>query len=313
MMGLFGQATADTIVGEADLLLVAGCRLSPYDTCMESPRVIDPDRQKIIQIDVDPRNAGWTLPVELGLVGDAGAVMAQMVRAARELEPGGSGAGARLARRKAELSFFEHPTLHSDAAPVLPQRLVRLLQEGLDPSAIITLDAGNNRVWVAHYFQSKQPGTIFCPGGIAGMGWSAPAALTAKLLYHDRPCVAITGDGGFMMSLHVLSTALQYDLPVVFVVQNNSELGMVRHGQGARPIASEFIETDHARIAQAFGCQGVCVDRPQDLSAALDAALGSRLPTVIDVIIDREESLDSIRFSESTRPRQPADGKEGDR
>ena len=103
------------------------------------------------------------------------------------------------------------------------------------------------------------------------------------------------------MSLHVLSTAVQYDLPVVFVVQNNSQLGMVRHHQKARAIASEFIETDHAKIAEAFGCQGIRVERPQDLPAALDAAFNSRLPTVLDVVINREESLDSIRFIESNR------------
>jgi acetolactate synthase-1/2/3 large subunit len=301
MMGVFGQAAANTIVGEADLLLVVGCRLSPTDTCLESPQVIDPSRQRIIQIDIDPRNAGWTFPVEVGLVGDAKAVLAQMVETARELEVGRPGAGTTLAAHKAELGFFEHPSIHSDKTPVFPQRLVKVLEEGLDPSAIITLDAGNNRIWMAHHFQSRYPGTIFSPGGIAGMGWAAPAALAAKLVHPERQCICVTGDGGFMMSLHVLSTAVQYDLPVVFVVQNNSQLGMVRHHQKTRNIASEFIETDYAKIAEAFGCRGIRVETPQDLPAALDAALNSRLPTVLDVVIDREENLDSIRFTESDR------------
>jgi acetolactate synthase-1/2/3 large subunit len=98
-----------------------------------------------------------------------------------------------------------------------------------------------------------------------------------------------------MMSIHVLSTALQYNLPVVFVVMNNSELGMVRHGQGDRCISSEFAGDNFAKIAESFGCCGIHVDKPSDFSSTLREAFASSKPTVIDVIIDREENFEEIK------------------
>ncbi len=295
MIGAFGQRTANTIVGEADVLLVVGCKLSPSDTMAQNPDLIDPTRQRIIQIDIEPRNAGWTYPVEIGLVGDAKAILRQILRASSEVVSKKEERIELLGQRKRELSFFEDAEVNSDATPILPQRLVRLLEEALDSSAIIALDAGNNRVWMSHYYRTKEAGTMLCPGGIAGMGWAPPAALAAKVLYPYRPCISVSGDGGFMMAVHVLSTACQYDLPAIFVVMNNSELGMIRRGQGNRVIATEFMDTDHAKIAQAFGCEGIRVEKPQELAPAVKQAIASRKPTVIDVIIQREEGLAKIR------------------
>ena len=100
-----------------------------------------------------------------------------------------------------------------------------------------------------------------------------------------------------MMSIHVLSTAKQYNLPVVFVVMNNSELGMVRHGQGDRCISTEFQGDDFSRIAESFGCCGIRVDKPSDFSSSMRVALASSRPTVIDVIINREENFEEIKTS----------------
>ena len=123
------------------------------------------------------------------------------------------------------------------------------------------------------------------------MGWGPPAALTAKLLHPDRPVLAVCGDGGFTMMVHVLSTAVQHRLPVVFLVMNNSALGMIRDGQSSRGkiIASEFVETDFARIARAFGCQGVKVGKAAELRPAIQEAFKASLPTVIDVATSRSE------------------------
>ncbi len=110
---------------------------------------------------------------------------------------------------------------------MLPQRIVNAIQEAVTPDAILTLDAGNNRLWMTHYFKSLKAGTIFCPGGLAGMAWGPPAAVTAKLLNPDKPVVSVSGDGGFAMAAHVLSTAVQYQLPIAFVVMNNSLLRMI--------------------------------------------------------------------------------------
>ena len=294
MMGRYGQPVANSVIREADTLLVVGSRLAPNDT--NSERLIDTGRQKLIQIDIEPRNAGWSYPVETSLIGDARAVLEQLLRMGGEglQRDGRQRAAARLEERKRAERFFENPALRSGAVPILPQRLVRDLNEALDPEAVVTLDAGSNRVWMAHYFKTKAPGTLFVPGGLAGMGWGAPAAVGAQLVHPDRPVVSVSGDGGFSMSVHVIATAVQYNLPVVFVVMNNSALSMIATGDLGGDSPAAFSDTDFAAIARGFGADGLRVDRPAEIQDAVRGALRKGRPTVIDVVTDASEGLKSI-------------------
>ena len=300
MMGSFGQKVANSQIAAADLILAAGCRLTPSDTKYESADLIDPSRQKIIQIDIDPRNAGWSFPVEMSLVGDLKTVISQVLNSLMQITGGEFAVPQEklqaLDKTKTEQGFCEAEELYSDASPLLPQRIVKEIENAVDDDTLITLDAGNNRIWMAHFFKSKAVGTVFCPGGVAGMGWSPPAALTAKLLHPDKPVLSIAGDGGFGMVPHVLSTAKQYELPVVFLVMNNSVLGNVRDNQKrmGKVIASEFIQTDFAQIARAFGCQGINVKEPAELAPALKQAFQAAVPTVIDVATDSEELIHKV-------------------
>ncbi len=300
MAGVYGQEAANKAVGDADTVIVVGAKLSPQDTVRERPNVFDPRRQRIIQIDIDDRNAGWTFPIELGLIGDAGSILSQLVEASQAAAPASAnnrqGWTSSLPQRKAEASFYDDPAMHTDSSPVTPQRLVALLRENMDDSTVFALDAGNNRTWMAHFYQSARANTFFAPGGTAGMGWGLPAAVALKIVYPDRPVVGVTGDGGYMMTVNALSTAMQYDLPMLCIVFNDGALGMVRHHQAeGRRIASEFVETDNAAVARGFGCFGVQVNDSRDLPAALRDAQASGLPAVIDVIIDRGPSPDDWR------------------
>lgn len=294
MMGRYGQRVANSIIQEADVILVVGSRLAPNDTNNEL--LIDPARQRLIQIDIEPRNTGWSYPVEISLVGDAKAVLRQLLQMAGEglQSKERQLATDRLQERKRAEHFFENPTLYSDAVPIMPQRLVKELNAVLDPETIVTLDAGSNRVWMAHYFKTKAPGTMLVPGGLAGMGWGAPAAVGAKLVHPDRPVVSVSGDGGFSMSVHVIATAVQYKLPVVFVVMNNSALSMIATGDFGGDSPAAFNDTDFAAIARGFGAEGVRVHNPSDIGDAVREALKRGLPTVVDVITEGAESLKSI-------------------
>ena len=300
MAGVYGQEAANRAIGDADAVIIVGAKLSPQDTVRERPNVFDPHRQRIIQIDIDERNAGWTFPVELGLVGDAGAILSQLVEASQEVAPNTSANRQEwtdsLPRRKADAGYYEDPEMHRDSSPVMPQRLVALLNETMPSDTVYALDAGNNRTWMAHFYQSAQANTFFAPGGTAGMGWGLPAAVALKIAYPDRPVVGVTGDGGYMMTVNALSTAVQYQLPMICIVFNDNALGMVRHHQPeGRRIASEFVETDNAAVARGFGCFGVQVNDSRDLPGALRDAQASGLPAVIDVIIDRGPSPDDWR------------------
>ena len=295
MAGVYGTKAANTAVAEADVVLVVGAMLRWQDTLREKPTVWNPKAQKIIQIDVDPRNTGWTFPVDVGLVGDAGAVMEQIVQASGA-DGGDTGQrrASAVAAMKEQSNYYTDPTMFEDSSPVTPQRLVRLLHEHLDPDSLITLDAGNNRVWMSLMYQSRAPESIFAPGGTAGMGWALPAALAVKLARPEKPAVAVTGDGGFMMAVQALSTAVQYNIPMTCVVMNDSSLGMVRQHQGDRVIVSEFTEIDHAALAKSFGADGVQVTDSKDLPDALRQAQASDKPFVVDVVIDRVRDMRKV-------------------
>ena len=143
MVGTYGQDVANRMVGDADTVIVVGALLRSQETVRERPDIFDPRRQRIIQIDIDERNAGWSFPVELGLIGDAGSILGQL--AAASLEAAKDSAAQRaewsasIPNRKQEFSFYDDPEMHRDSSPVTPQRLVSLLRENSEPSTVYTL------------------------------------------------------------------------------------------------------------------------------------------------------------------------------
>ena len=141
----------------------------------------------------------------------------------------------------------------------------------------MTCDAGENRILMTHFYQTKAAGGFLQAAGSGPMGFAIPAALAAKLVHPDRPVVAVCGDGGFAMTMNGLMTALEHDIPIIVVVFNNKALGWVLHGSG--PFAAEFKDFDHAAIARAMGCRGERVEDPAALAPALQEALASRVPT----------------------------------
>src|SRR5262250_822328 len=263
VFGNWGQTVANEVVSSADTVLVVGSRLAPTDTCFENPELLDADRQTFLQIDVEPLNIGRHFPVKDAIVADARDALTALHR------------------------YFAEPEQRSDAVPLRPERVITELARRLDDRAIVTMDAGANRLYMTHYFQCKGPGTVYQPSSIGGMGYALPAAMGAKLTSPERDCVAVCGDGGFAMTMNALFTAAQYKIPVVTVVLNNSVLGWVKDGQrrrGNRFIASELGRNDYARIAQAMGCVGVRVESVKELVTELDRATGAKEPIVLDVV-----------------------------
>jgi acetolactate synthase I/II/III large subunit len=282
VFGTFGTEAGNACVAEADLVLVVGSKLSPSDTAWENRRLLDPTRQTFVQIDIEPRNASWNYPAEHVLMGDAAVVLGQLIEAM-----GSPGAGRRqeaerrIAAHRERHGYFNDRAYFADDKPILPQRLIGELMRGLPEDAIVTCDAGENRIMMTHFYQTKRAEGFLQAAGSGPMGFGIPAALGAKLVHPDRPVVAVVGDGGFAMTMNGLMTAVEQDIPIITVVFNNNALGWVLHGSG--PFAAEFHDWDHAAIARAMGCRGVRVEDPAGLAPALREALASREPSVIDV------------------------------
>ena len=281
--GNFGQKTANEVIGAADLVLAVGTRLGPADTANENPQLIDPARQALVQIEIEPKNASWSFPCDVTVIGDAKLALGQLLAAVAAPASDMLAARAKaVAEAREAHGFFRDPAYSSDESPIMPQRIFAELRKATADDAMFTCDAGENRLFMTHYFQTKAPGTLLMPG-IGAMGYAVPAALAAKLVSPKRQVIAVTGDGGFSMAINGLMTARDESIPIVVVVLNNSALGWVKHGQGNRTIASTFADMDFAAIAKAMGCNGIRVEKAGDLGAALKQALASGQPTVVDV------------------------------
>ncbi len=167
--------------------------------------------------------------------------------------------------------------------PLAPQRIISVLHEVFPDDATVCCDAGENRLFMMHWYRSKTPGRYLQPAAGGGMGYAVPAAMAAKLAHPDRPALAVCGDGGFAMSIHALMTAVQEHLPIAVLVLNNGALGWVLHGMGEKAVAAGFDPFDHAAIARSIGCDGVRVESTSDLRDAIKSFPDATRPLVIDV------------------------------
>jgi acetolactate synthase I/II/III large subunit len=305
VFGTFGTAAANAAVSGADLILAIGTKLGPSDTAWENRDLLEPARQTFIQIDIEPKNASWTFPAEHVLVGDAAIVLTQMLETVASKSSGRRAAGeSRVADLRRAHGYFNARAYTADDAPLLPQRVIGELMRTLPPEAIVTCDAGENRILMTHFYQTKLAGGFLQAAGSGPMGFAIPAAMGARLVHPDRPAIAVCGDGGFAMTMNGLMTALEHDIPIIVVVFNNNALGWVYHGSG--PFAAEFKDFDHGAIARAMGCEGVRVTEPEALGPALVAALKARVPTVIDVRTSMDVSFADITspLAAAARPRR---------
>lgn len=299
-IGNFGLDAAHHVVGEADVILAVGTKLGPTDTANENAALIDPTRQTLIQVDVEPLNVSWTYPASLSLVGDAATVLNQLLDASTEFQHQPALGVKRVELAHKQYRTFDVPESTAEDSPLLPQRLIRELEAAIPADGIVTCDAGENRIFMSHYFRTKSAGSYLQPASIGGMGYAIPAALGAQVTFPERPCIAFCGDGGFAMSMSGLLTAIEEDLPITVVVMNNSALGWVLHGQGVkghRPAASQFGDFNYAAVAQAIGCESFRVSAPAELGPALRQAISSGRPSVVDVATSLKESFTKVTSS----------------
>lgn len=288
MLGTWGMKSANAAVKNADTLLVIGASLGADYIKFRDPDFIKPGVQRIVQIDVDPRNAGWVYPVDLAICADG----SDAIEALLTHDLGADLRQQRLdwiASIQADHPVFDQPT-HAADGTLHNADVIKVLDAFLTPDDMLTLDAGTNRIWATTTLKVRTPGQLVVPGGIGGMGWGAPAAAAVKLVHPEKNVICLTGDGGFAMTMNVMSTCVQENLPITVVVANNSGLGMVRDNLKDRRIAVDFSPTDFAQIARGMGCRGVNVTTPEQLAEALKEARESGVATVIDVAVDPKSS-----------------------
>lgn len=289
MLGTWGSRTANRCLENADLVLVLGASLGPDYLRFRDQKMVNPAGQTWVQVDIDARNAGWVVPVNEAITADA----AEFLRELAKYDLGESSRAGRirhLARLKEENGYNLLPELPFADGTLHYTHIIRALDEALTPDSMLTLDAGNNRIWATSALRIKTPGQLIVPGGIGGMGWGLPAAAAAKLVYPERRVISLIGDGGAAMTFSTLATCVQENLPITVIVANNHGLGMVRDNMKGRRIAVDFSNTDFAMMARGMGCEGIRVNTYEGLRKALDDARSATVPVVIDVNVDTAAS-----------------------
>ena len=305
--GEWGWEKGNALLNEADLVLAVGTKLSPIDTVDEIPVLIDPTRQKLVQIDTETMNAGWTFPVDHVLIGDGATVMDKLADAFKAA--GGARRAITAVERVAAATKAhgepETPEHFNDEFPFYPQRLVRLIQETWPKDGIITTDAGESRAFMLRWFRAGAEADYLVPHGGGGMGYGLAAAFGAKLAFPNRACLGTLGDGGFPMTMNILMNGIQQKVPFAVVIFNNHALGwpihVVSKDHGWNFQIDDF---DYAAIARAMGCRAARPNNVDELRTALLEASRSDVPYVIDARIRIETDFRDATAAVAKLPRK---------
>jgi len=283
--GLRAQNYPQGLMGRADLVVCVG-----YDMIEWPPSAWNPDgRQKIICIDTVPPEIDAHYVPEVQLIGDLNRILYQLAGLVQGKEV------AHPQTKPYRRAFSALRDVGSDDdLPVKPQRVLRDLRAALAPKDILVSDVGVHKLWVARFWEAREPNTVLISNGFAAMGFGLPAAMAAALVGRGRgKVVCITGDGGFLMNVQELETAKRLRLPFVVLVWSDGGYGLIEMHQRRKfghVAGTRFDNPDLVGLANAFGVDGVRVERAGDLPAILAKALASSGPVVVDIPIDYAEN-----------------------
>lgn len=283
---------------QADVVLAVGCTFSELDFWGKPPFWATSDVQKVIQVDIDATRIALNRQVDVGITGDAKAVFRQLLEAlSGGLAPARDSreftAGIQAAEKGAADSI--DMLAATDQVPIHPLRLVKEVRDFFSEEAIVALDGGNIGLWGAMASKVYRPRSFLWPGGSGHLGTGLPFAIAAKLAAPDRPVYILHGDGAFMFSVMELETAARLNTPVIDVVANDRSFGMIKGAQDLafdkRYCGVDFTDVRLDRIAEAMGCYGIRVEEPGEIRPALQKAVESGRPAVLDVVIDCSANL----------------------
>ena len=305
--GVWGEYPATEAARNADVILAIGARFNDLHTGSWIPGyVYNIPPTRLIQVDIDAEEIGRNYPVEIGMVADAKAFLQQALRIARARNNRlayGSNWMKEIEGWKMDWRNYCAPFERSSEVPIEPRRMLADIVKISPPDTVMVDDVGNCQVWSEQYWMPKVPGTHMTAGGFAAMGFGVCGVLGARLARPNSPCVTLCGDGAFMMAPHAVATAVEYNLPAVWVLQNNYAIGTIRDLQRAyldgREIGTSFVNErtgklwnpDFAKMAEAMGGRGIRIEHPDQFGDAYREAIRSNIPTVIDVVINRDTGI----------------------
>jgi len=276
--GGIGSTAAATLVRKADLLIVIGSSFSELTQIPE---------KKTVQIDINMKMIAKNYPVEVGLLGNSAVLIPKLTEKVKEKQ--NTAYLNEIAQLKQEWMKQLQREADSSLKPIRPPYVMKVLNEKIADDAVISLDVGENCWWFGRNFQMKRTQKMVMSGYLASMGFGLPGAMAAALAYPDRQIICIAGDGGFSMVMQDFLTVLKYQMPVKVFVLNNQSLGMIKQEQkveGYQIWQTELYNYNFAAFAEHSGGTGIKVTEPSELEAAVDKALSTKRPVIVDVETD---------------------------
>jgi pyruvate oxidase len=277
VLGTVGMPEARVLAQEADPLICLGVGFSKQTNV--------PLDRPMVQLDIDPVKLGKG-PSSVSLWGNCHAVLPRLLEMVAPRED--PAIRARVADLKAKIRGRLDAEADGAAVPVRPPYIMKVLSDAVPEDAILSIDVGENGWWFGRNFRMKRQRFVMS-GYLASMGFGLPGAIAAKLAHPEKKVFCITGDGGFAMAMAELVTAVKYNLPMVVVVMNNRELGMIRVEQQMEHypnFGTDLLNPDFAVYADACGGRGIRVTRPGDLEPAIRKAMALDTVVVVDVETD---------------------------
>jgi acetolactate synthase-1/2/3 large subunit len=298
--GTYSRSCANRVLVKADLVLYVGSQTGGQVTHFWK---IPPAGTPVIQIGIDPGDLGRNYPNCVSLLGDAKVTLQTLNEAIAEdrsgLRPDASWVTTASAAAK-EWRSEAIAVRNSDAVPIRPERILKEVSDWLPNDAVVMCDTGHAGMWSAQQLWIDRGNSEGCWDFIrasGSLGWAFPASLGAKCALPGKPVICFTGDGGFWYHLQELETAVRCGIPTVTVVNNNDSLNqettIFRRAYDGNPSAKQgemwhFSKVNFASVAESFGALGIRVTKPRELRPALDRAISSGRPAVVDVQSDIE-------------------------
>ncbi len=286
-MGTAGLQKGDYENGgfkEADVIICIGFDMVEYHPYLWNPN----HEHTIIHIDTTSAEVDQNYIPKVELIGDIGRNLSalQTLLKKQPAQP------IHFPLREAMVAEMER-CRDSDAWPMKPQKIIWDLRTAMGKKDIAICDVGAHKMWMARLFRADLPNTCIISNGFASMGIAVPGAVAAKLAYPDRAVVAVTGDAGFMMNAQEIETALRCETPIVILIWNDSEYGLIKWKQQrrfGRDAYIQFNNPDFVTFAESFGARGVRIEQADQLLPALKEAIATPTVTLIDCPVDYSEN-----------------------
>ena len=279
---------------EADFVLSIGCKWD-YTTFYGTAPLWNQD-QKIIQVDIDIKEIGKNRPIDVGIIGDAKAVIIQLLNGMEEKLPKEkvtewSEWNEYLQTARENDKNIIQSLLKSNKIPMKPERFIVEVLEFIPPETQLVINGGDIAIFTYGLISNFQryPRSTFTSIGMGHLGVDICYAIASKLTKPNKPVVCITGDGSFLFNVQELETAVRLNLPIIIIIGNNCAWGMIKTNQ-KNNLNKRYCDVDlppinYAEIAKSFGCYGEKIEKPEDIKPALKRAMDSKKPAVIDVSI----------------------------